>query len=327
MIHLIGKFELLRPLGRGGMGTVFLGRDPVLGREVAIKTISMGAEGDQAELRQRFLREASLAAKFSHPNLLTIYEFGEQDGILFIAMEFLRGVDLNVLLERRLLGPRVLLELLAQVADGLQEAHLSGVIHRDIKPGNIILCQLGLRGDFTKVVDFGLVTPTRATEADPLIADADFVMGTPAYMAPEVAAGRPGDERSDLYSLGCVAYWLLTGRSFFDDRSEGRTSLAPSAHSPHHVPPVVDDLVLACVSEDPTGRPASAQELARWLEVAERACLPWTPERARAWWAGIETTSAAEAHRELQELSWLHRGRGAPGAETTPLHDSTRRSQ
>ncbi len=274
MIHLIGKFELLRPLGRGGMGTVFLGRDPVLGREVAIKTISMGAEGDQTELRQRFLREASLAAKFSHPNLLTIYEFGEQDGILFIAMEFLRGVDLNVLLERKLLGPRVLLELLAQVADGLQEAHLSGVIHRDIKPQNIRVLQTP-RGLQAKIMDFGIAR----SRQDGYMTQTGAVLGTPYYTAPEVLKGGSADPRADLWAVGVVLYQALSGKRAFEGDTPALILMKVLTENPalDTVPPALRALVGRALEKDPGQRFQTAAELAAALREHAAGLPPEAP--------------------------------------------------
>lgn len=262
MVHLIGKFELLRPLGRGGMGTVFLGRDPVLGREVAIKTISMGAEGDQTELRQRFLREASLAAKFSHPNLLTVYEFGEQNGILFIAMEFLRGVDLNVLLERKLLGPRALLELLAQVADGLSEAHQAGVIHRDIKPQNIRILQTP-RGLQAKIMDFGIAR----SRQDGYMTQTGAVLGTPYYTAPEVLKGGTADPRADLWAVGVVLYQALSGRRAFEGDTPALILMKVLTENPSldTVPPTLRVLVARTLEKDPAQRFQSAADLATAL--------------------------------------------------------------
>jgi TPR repeat protein/serine/threonine protein kinase len=273
MTSHIGKFELLRPLGRGGMGTVFLGRDPVLGREVAIKTISMGAEGDQTELRQRFLREASLAAKFSHPNLLTIFEFGEQNGILFIAMEFLRGVDLSVLLEKQLLGPRTLLELLAQVADGLSEAHFHGVIHRDIKPQNIRVLQTP-RGLHAKIMDFGIAR----SRMDGHMTQTGAVLGTPYYTAPEVLKGGVPDPRADLWAVGVVLYQALSGKRAFEGDTPALILMKVLTEHPKldTVPGPLRLLVATAIEKDPDRRYQTAADLAAALR--ERAAtLPAEP--------------------------------------------------
>lgn len=258
----IGKFELIRPLGRGGMGTVFLGRDPVLGREVAIKTISMGAEGEQGELRQRFLREASLAARFSHPNLLTVYEFGEQEGILFIAMEFLRGVDLSALLERKLLGPRTVLDLLAQVADGLSEAHQSGVIHRDIKPQNIRVLATP-RGPLAKIMDFGIAR----SRMDGHMTQTGAVLGTPYYTAPEVLKGGTADPRADLWAVGVVLYQALAGRRAFEGDTPALILMKVLTEHPNldTVPPPLRALVERALEKDPERRFQSAAEMAESL--------------------------------------------------------------
>lgn len=269
----IGKFDLLRPLGRGGMGTVFLGRDPVLGREVAIKTISMGAEGEQGELRQRFLREASLAARFSHPNLLTIYEFGEQEGILFIAMEFLKGVDLSLLLERRLLGPRTVLELLAQVADGLSEAHQNGVIHRDIKPQNIRVLSTP-RGLLAKIMDFGIAR----SRMDGHMTQTGAVLGTPYYTAPEVLKGGAADPRADLWAVGVVLYQAISGRRAFEGDTPALILMKVLTEHPSldTVPESLRKVVSRALEKDPELRFQSAAELAAALRDHAQA-LPSEP--------------------------------------------------
>lgn len=270
----IGKFELLRPLGRGGMGTVFLGRDPVLGREVAIKTISMGAEGEQGELRQRFLREASLAARFSHPNLLTVFEFGEQDGILFIAMEFLRGVDLSVLLERRLLGPRTVLELLAQVADGLSEAHQSGVIHRDIKPQNIRVLQTP-RGLQAKIMDFGIAR----SHMDGHMTQTGAVLGTPYYTAPEVLKGGAADPRADLWAVGVVLYQALSGRRAFEGDTPALILMKVLTDHPslEGVPEALRTTVSRALEKEPERRFQTAADLSAALRAGAQALPPDPP--------------------------------------------------
>jgi TPR repeat protein len=270
----IGKFELLRPLGRGGMGTVFLGRDPVLGREVAIKTISMGAEGEQSELRQRFLREASLAARFSHPNLLTVYEFGEQEGILFIAMEFLRGVDLSVLLERKLLGPRTVLDLLAQVADGLSEAHQAGVIHRDIKPQNIRVLSTP-RGLLAKIMDFGIAR----SRMDGHMTQTGAVLGTPYYTAPEVLKGGTADPRADLWAVGVVLYQALSGRRAFEGDTPALILMKVLTEHPslEVVPEPLREVVGRALEKEPERRFQSAAELSASLRERAMALPPEPP--------------------------------------------------
>ena len=184
------------------------------------------------------------------------------------------------------------MHLLKQVCDSLWDAHQSGLVHRDIKPSNLVACRMGLAADFMKVLDFGLVKASSDTRRDgPELTSPDVTTGTPTFMAPEIAVGgRPVDSRADIYALGCVAFWMLTGRNVF----EGPTSIAiltqhvrdappaPSTLSETGIPPELDRIVLECLAKDPDDRPESAIELFRRLDACP--VQPWTAERARQWW-------------------------------------------
>lgn len=208
MFDKLGKFEIKRLLGHGAMGEVYLGEDPSIGREVAIKTIlAATAGGDEA--KARFAREAKAAGVLNHPNLVTIYEFGEDQGVLYIAMEFVKGHDLEELLRDQSLTRSELLEVLAQVCDGLDFAHHNHIVHRDIKPSNVRVIRDGRRLA-AKVMDFGVA---RVGNSD--MTATGMVMGTVSYMAPEyIRSGKP-DPRSDLFAVGVMLYEALSGRKPF----------------------------------------------------------------------------------------------------------------
>ena len=208
MFDKMGKFQIKRLLGHGAMGEVYLGEDPSIGREVAIKTILAATAGGE-EAKARFSREAKAAGVLNHPNLVTIYEFGEDQGVLYIAMEYVRGHDLEDLLRDQSLSRSELLEVLAQVCDGLDFAHHNHIVHRDIKPSNVRIIRDGKRLA-AKVMDFGVA---RVGNSD--MTATGMVMGTVSYMAPEyIRSGKP-DPRSDLFAVGVMLYEALSGRKPF----------------------------------------------------------------------------------------------------------------
>ena len=203
----LGRFQIERTLGRGSMGTVYLGRDPALGRAVAIKTMALSREfeaADLADARARFFREAETAGRLRHRDIVAVFEAGEDQGLAFIAMEYVKGHDLlRYTLAGRLLPVPVLLRTLARVALALAYAHTQGVVHRDVKPANVMIDP---ESDTVKVTDFGIASITDACRTR-----TGLVLGTPSFMSPEQMAGRRVDGRSDLYSLGVMLFQLLTG--------------------------------------------------------------------------------------------------------------------
>jgi hypothetical protein len=291
----LGSYRLVERLGVGGMGEVWRARHRALIRPAAIKLVRAEVlGGSRAEVRaieERFRREVQATAEMQSPHTITIYDFGATpNGTLYYVMELLRGLDCEVMVRRFGAQPAErVIHLLLQTCHSLAEAHERGLIHRDIKPSNVHACVLGLDYDFVKVLDFGLVKHQRSPDA--MVSLPGLMVGTPAYMAPETAAGDPIDARLDLYTLGCVAFWLLTGQMVFGEKlpvlmvaDHLRTPpRAPSTVSKLPVPPELDAIVLACLAKDPAGRPASATELARRLTAVPIA-TPWTQERARAWW-------------------------------------------
>jgi serine/threonine-protein kinase len=295
----LGSYQLGDLLGRGGMGEVYKATHRMLARPAAIKLIRPEALGGQdAEAAQlavkRFYREAESAASLRSPHTVEIYDFGvTEDGTLYFVMELLEGMDLESLVKKH--GPlpagRVI-HILQQVCESLEEAHRKGLVHRDIKPANIHVGRLGLRQDFVKVLDFGLVKPFSAKNAEHSLATvAGQTPGTPAYMAPEMALGEAVDGRSDIYALGCVAYYLLTGQLVFDAdtafqmiaRHLQSEPSHPSLRTENHIPRALDKLVLTCLEKEPRERPQSAEELARGLASID--VLSWGNEEAERWWS------------------------------------------
>ncbi len=296
--HDLGSYHLVARIGAGGMGEVWRARHRMLARDAAIKLMRpellVRQSGQQVEItRKRFQREARAIASLQCPHTVYLFDFGTtQDGSFYYVMELLDGISLEVLVDK--FGPvpagRVV-HILRQVCESLEEAHVHGLIHRDIKPSNIFICALGLEHDFAKVLDFGLVKNLSPQEATQLTMEG-VSAGTPAYMAPEIAMGESHiDGRVDLYSLGCVAYFLLTGMRVFDEKTPTATALAhvqkapipPSQRSEMAVPPELEKIVLSCLAKKPEDRPRSAQELGRRLEACQ-GVPPWTRENAAEWW-------------------------------------------
>jgi serine/threonine-protein kinase len=299
----MGSYRLGELLGKGGMGEVYRATHRMLARPAAIKLIRPEMLGDKgagaAQLTvKRFRREAEAAAQLRSPHTVELYDFGvTEDQTMYFVMELLEGMDLEELVDKKgpLPAPRVA-HVLAQVCESLEEAHARGLVHRDIKPANIHLGRLGLRHDFVKVLDFGLVKSLApgpeggAGRQSSMETAAGLTPGTPAYMAPEVAMGESVDGRADLYALGCVGYFLLTGRLVFEASSAlhvvskhlQESPAPPSSRSELPVPRELDEILLRCLAKKPADRPASAAEVARAL--AEIPGEKWDEEQARRWW-------------------------------------------
>jgi serine/threonine-protein kinase len=287
----LGQYRLGQPLGAGGMGEVYRAEHRLLRRPCAIKLIRPERAGDAPALA-RFEREVQATATLTHPNTVQIYDYGRaEDGTFYYVMEFLPGVTLDDLVKGHgPLAPDRAVFLLRQVCAALAEAHAIGLIHRDIKPGNVMVCERGGRRDVVKVLDFGLVLDRGA--GDDKLTREGTVAGTPAYMSPEQAGGEevPGPA-ADVYALGAVAYFLLTGRPPFAARSGVKllaahlheTPQPPSAHRPD-VPADLEAVVLRCLAKAPGERFASADE----LDAALAGCAGdgWSHEQAAKWWAG-----------------------------------------
>lgn len=288
----LGHYRLLEKLGEGGMGEVWRARHQWLARPCAIKLIrpELLGDGKREAATERFQLEARTIARLTSPNTVRLYDFGvSETGGFYFVMELLTGMDVASVVERfGPLPPERVVALLRQVCRSLAEAHGEGVLHRDIKPQNLFLCRLGLEVDIVKVLDFGLVKTLDDRTVQ--ITAEGVLTGTPAYMPPERVLGGAADERSDLYSLGCVAYWMLTGRTVFtgDPMSvmihHARTAPAPpSTIAGRALPADLEEIVLACLDKVPEKRPTSAVDLWRRLgDVGLTA--PWSSERAELWW-------------------------------------------
>lgn len=251
----IGRYEILEEIGRGAMGTVYRARDPLIERTVAIKTVPIAQlrqEGTGAE--SRFLREAKSAGRLSHPNIVTIYDVGEADGLAYIAMEFLSGTTLRELMDKGPMPLDLALDTATQMAEALAFAHQHGVIHRDIKPANVVVTEQYGR---IKLTDFGIAHLANSEHTQ-----AGQMLGSPRYMSPEQAMGHEVDGRSDIFSLGAMLYEMLTGHYAFDGdslptivyRVVNETPAAASSLRPQ-VPAGLSSLVAHMLSKNPHARP------------------------------------------------------------------------
>ena len=296
--HKLGQYTLEKKLGEGGMGVVYRASHAMLRRPTAVKLLLPDRAGKEA--LARFEREVQRTAMLTHPNTVTVFDYGRTtDGVFYYAMELLEGASLDEVVEVD--GPQPeerVIHLLEQAAASLAEAHDAGLIHRDVKPGNILVVDRGGISDLVKVVDFGLVKDVGSLESggatsEPALTMANAITGTPLYIAPEtLTAPETVDARADIYALGAVGYWLLTGTHVFG----GNSILEVCAHHLHSVPdppstrlgaPVTADLetlLLACLAKRPEERPASAHVLRERL-LACAAAGRWTNTRAAQWWA------------------------------------------
>jgi serine/threonine-protein kinase len=298
----LGQYLLEERIGGGGMGEVWRARHRLLIRPAAIKLIRQRAVGGMASdpelLVRRFEREARATAALTSPHTVQLYDFGvADDGRLYYVMELLDGLDLDTLVRRHgPLPPERVVHLLRQVCAALQDAHANGLVHRDIKPANVVVSRAGSTYDFVKVLDFGLVkldSPGRGGADAVKLSTEESWSGTPGFMAPEVVLGAADtDYRVDLYALGCVAYWLLTGKLVFEGENAIQVMMQhataeperPSARVGRALPAALEQLVMECLEKDPARRPASAEAVRERLDAVPLA-EAWAPERAEQWWA------------------------------------------
>jgi len=287
----LGQYTLEQKIGEGGMGTVYRASHAMLRRPTAIKLLAPERSG-QIDLA-RFEREVQMTSQLASPHTVSVYDYGRTpDGIFYYAMEYLDGITLEELVRRDgPMPPARVVHVLAQVCRALEEAHGVGLIHRDIKPANILLCERGGTPDLAKVVDFGLVKNVMASGTAGVTLE-NVVVGTPHYMAPEaIASPERMDARGDLYAVGAVAYFLLTGKVVF----EGDTAMdvfahhlrsipvAPSARLGRPIPAGLESIVLSALAKDPDRRPESARALREAL-LACADVAAWREAEAAAWW-------------------------------------------
>jgi eukaryotic-like serine/threonine-protein kinase len=312
----MGSYSLETLLGKGGMGEVWAARHRRLGSCAAVKLIRpevlIEKTGREAYVvRQRFEQEARATAGLRSPHTVALHDFGvSEDGSFYYAMELLDGLDLEELIER--FGPQPparVARILRQVCDSLAEAHSSGLIHRDIKPSNIFLARLGVNCDFVKVLDFGLVKAENGGHTR--LTMEGTTAGTPAYMAPEMATGNRFDGRADIYSLGCIGYFLLAGTPVFEESTPVATALAHVQKQPVplsqrtelHVPADLEEIIMRCLTKNPADRPRTASDLARSLAAFGRK-ESWTPDDAEHWWrVNLPDYFSAEESHGTEALS------------------------
>jgi serine/threonine-protein kinase len=284
----LGRYEAVRVLGEGGMGVVYLARQLDLGRQVVVKVMHDRVAADP-KFRERFSKETLLMARFQHPYAVTLYDAALDDpNGPCIIMEYIRGITLDALLRANngRLNPVRVGRLLGQMCEVLQAAHNTGIVHRDLKPSNLMVADPDTPYERIKVMDFGLAT-LLGTKSMHDASDAEYAVGTPAYMCPEQVRGENMDHRGDLYSVGIMLYEMLTGQLPFTSRSTMELLLAQATEAPpgfaevgaaEMVSPAVEQVILACLAKDPADRPQSARDLS---EQYERAVLG-EPERPAA---------------------------------------------
>jgi serine/threonine-protein kinase len=293
----VGSYHLVEQLGVGGMAEVWRANHRMLARPAAVKLIRPKVliehgPKDSERLLRLFAREARATASLSSPHTIQVFDFGvTREGAFYYVMELLNGLDLKTLVER--FGPQPaerVARLLIQACHSLQEAHAENFVHRDVKPANIFACHLGGEYDFVKVLDFGLVLDRHPTAEE--LEDEQRFVGTPAVMAPEmVRFHAPVDARADLYALGCVGYWLLTGKRVFDAGTRHdllvmhahQKPLPPSKRIDAPIHPGLEAVIMSCLEKNPNKRPQTARELADALGALSFE-HPWTAERAALWW-------------------------------------------
>jgi serine/threonine-protein kinase len=302
-LNKLGQYSLEEKIGEGGMGEVYRSTHRMLRRPTAVKLLP--AEKSSPQTIERFEREVQLTSELTHPNTISIYDYGRtSDGVFYYAMEYLDGVDLKRLVEMEGAQPEArVVHVLRQICGSLKEAHGRDLVHRDIKPANVILCSRGGQYDVAKVLDFGLVYDTNSLRAS---MTKSGVSGTPAFMSPEsIESPASVDQRSDIYSIGAVAYFLLTGRYTFTgssvsevwDQQLSKQPPSPSDRTAQPISQVLEDLVMRCLAIDPRARPQSISEVERMLDLLPNT---WSPEDALQRW----NSSASDSQNASEQVGF-----------------------
>ncbi|MBI3926833.1 MAG: serine/threonine protein kinase [Armatimonadetes bacterium] len=318
----LGSYWLEEKLGEGGMGEVWKASHRMLTRPAAIKLIRPAVlsvdPGEAEEIIRRFEREAQATGQLLSPHTVTLHDFGvAPDGTFYYVMELLQGVDLDSLVSRfGPVPPERAVFLLQQMCLSLEEAHGAGLVHRDVKPANVFACRLGTQVDFVKVLDFGLVKVPADRSGALGLTVGNVICGTPAFMSPEQSLGDPVDARSDIYSLGCVAYWLVTGAPVFEADTpvkmllahSGETPQPPSRRAPQTIVPELEAVIMACLEKRPSDRPTDAQELGRRLAACP-VHPTWDAQRALEWW-DKHLPAGAGSHARATEPTLLFATQG-----------------
>ena len=325
----LGQYKLAEKIGAGGMGVVYKAHHSLLRRETAIKLL-LPDKADPAAIA-RFEQEVRLTCRLTHPNTIQVYDYGHTpDGIFYYAMEYLDGLNLHELVQRYGAQPGArVVHILRHICESLSEAHGVGLIHRDIKPANVFLCDRGGIPDSVKVLDFGLVKHV-SDQPDELSATkmpgADGIVGTPNFIAPEaIQDSNRSDARSDLYSLGALGYFLLTGREVFEGDSIAElcrkhlteTPVSPGARVGKTFDPQLEALLMRCLAKDPAARPQSARELAQLLSTGPLAAQ-WTPEHRAGWWMTHRKSIAGLPKPALPDSSPIDQTLKIEFADRTP---------
>ena len=312
----LGRYKITSELGRGAMGVVYKGEDPSLDRTVALKTIILSDEAaGRSEYHARFFQEAKAAGRLSHPQIITVYDFGEEGDVAYMAMEFLKGTELRTRMKEGTISVPEAVHIAEQVAEGLGYAHEHGVVHRDIKPSNIML----LAHDQVKIMDFGIAR-MRASDHK---TSTGLVLGTPKYMSPEQVAGSPVDHRSDIFSLGVVLYEMLTHTKLFSGEDTPQIfhnvvnfqPPAPSRVNPE-VPPMLDFVVERALKKDPAVRYQDAFELASDLHSALAELVDREVAASKKKGRDRDTTKTMKLDADALKTAFPIPAAGAIGSDT-----------
>jgi serine/threonine protein kinase len=305
----LGSYTLGEKIGEGGMGVVYKAQHAMLKRPTAVKLLP--AERAAGRDLERFEREVQLTSTLTHPNTISVYDFGRtSEGSFYYAMEYLDGLDLQALVEKT--GPQPparVAHLLSQLCGALAEAHDVGLLHRDVKPANVFLCERGGMRDVVKVLDFGLIKEFGSRSDDTPQTETNAIVGTPMYLAPEaVTAPETMDGRSDLYAVGALGYFLLTGAPPFSGKTLidvccqhlHAAPMPPSARVASSIPAELEELIMSCLAKSPARRPADAATLQRALRPLAAA---WTQDVAARWWANRSAATSAPRRLESKAVS------------------------